>query len=86
LYAAGGADAATFHSSKGGSMTTKRRTRYLATGLEEGKRLAPSPRGGVAYSISRRGRYWEVCDSAGELVCLAVYKCGAHEVVRRLCV
>ncbi len=67
-------------------MTTKRGTRYLTTGLKEGKRPAPSPRNGVAYTINRRGRYWEVCDSAGDLVCLAVYKCGAREVVRRLCV
>ena len=36
------------------------------------------------YSIRRRNRYWEVIDSAGELVCLAVYKRGATEVIRRL--
>ena len=36
------------------------------------------------YRIRRRNRYWEVIDSAGELVCLAVYKRGATEVIRRL--
>lgn len=29
-------------------------------------------------------RWWEVRDSAGELVCLSVYRRGAREVVRRL--
>ena len=33
--------------------------------------------------IEQRGRYWAVFDGA-ELVCLAVYKRGAREVVRRL--
>ena len=32
----------------------------------------------------RRGRYWAVYDKAGRLVCLAVYRKGAREVVRRL--
>lgn len=39
-----------------------------------------------AYAIKRRKRFWEVLDSAGRLVCLTVYKRGAEEVVRRLCV
>ena len=34
--------------------------------------------------IMRRGRFWAVHDGAGQLVCLAVYKKGAREVVRRL--
>ena len=38
----------------------------------------------VSYSIQRHGRYWQVVDVAGELVCLTVYKRGAQEVVRRL--
>lgn len=38
----------------------------------------------AAYTIARRHRHWEVRDSAGELVCLTVYKRGAEEVVRRL--
>lgn len=38
----------------------------------------------ATYTISRRGRFWEVCDEAGTLVCITVYKCGAREVVRRL--
>ena len=36
------------------------------------------------YEVRRRGRFWEVIDSAGELVCITVYKRGAKEVVRRL--
>lgn len=36
------------------------------------------------YTIARRNRYWEVRDPDGELVCLAVYKRGAKEVVRRM--
>ena len=39
----------------------------------------------VAYTIKRNNRYWEVRDAAGRLVCLTVYKCGAREVVHRLC-
>ena len=39
-----------------------------------------------AYTIRRRYRHWEVRDPGGNLVCLTVYKCGAEEVVRRLCV
>ncbi len=38
----------------------------------------------ASYSIQRRGRYWQVVDAAGELVCVTVYKRGAEEVVRRL--
>lgn len=36
------------------------------------------------YEIRRRGRFWEVLDSMGELICMTVYKRGAKEVVRRL--
>jgi hypothetical protein len=36
------------------------------------------------YEIRRRGRFWEVLDMNGELVCMTVYKQGAKEVVRRL--
>lgn len=38
------------------------------------------------YTIRKRPwtRWWEVLDSAGELVCLTVYRRGAREVVRRL--
>ncbi len=36
------------------------------------------------YAVTRRNRYWEVRDPDGELVCLAVYKRGADEVVRRM--
>lgn len=38
------------------------------------------------YTIRKRQRFWEVLDATGELVCLTVYKRGAKEVVRRLCV
>jgi len=40
--------------------------------------------GQPAFTIQRRNRYWEVRDPVGDLVCLAVYKCGAKEVVRRM--
>ena len=39
----------------------------------------------AVYTIVRHHRYWEVRDPTGQLVCLTVYKCGAEEVVRRLC-
>lgn len=46
---------------------------------------SPAQSGSSAtYAISRRGRFWEVRDAAGILVCLTVYKCGAQEVIRRL--
>lgn len=34
---------------------------------------APQP----SYKIRRRGKFWEVLDAAGELVCVTVYKRGA---------
>ena len=37
-----------------------------------------------ALQIVRRGRFWAVHDGAGQLVCIAVYRKGAREVVRRL--
>ena len=37
-----------------------------------------------AGSFAKRGRFWAVTDAAGRLVCLAVYKKGAQEVLRRL--
>ena len=46
---------------------------------------AAEPSGGKpTYEIRRRGRFWEVLDATGELVCMTVYKRGAKEVVRRL--
>ncbi|MBA2671553.1 MAG: hypothetical protein H0U67_14370 [Gemmatimonadetes bacterium] len=36
------------------------------------------------FSIEKRSRAWAVLDQRGELVCLALYKKGAFEVVRRL--
>lgn len=36
------------------------------------------------FHIIRRGRFWAVKDPEGSLVCVAVYKKGALEVVRRL--
>lgn len=38
----------------------------------------------AGYTIKRRDRHWEARDPTGELVCVAVYKRGAIEVVRRL--
>ena len=34
--------------------------------------------------IERYGHYWAVYDGEGQLVCLAVYRKGAREVLRRL--
>jgi len=36
------------------------------------------------FEVRRSGRYWEVRDAAGQLVCLTVYRRGAAEVIRRL--
>jgi len=38
------------------------------------------------FTVTRygQGRFWAVRDSAGELVCVCVYKRGAQEVIRRL--
>lgn len=38
----------------------------------------------LTYEIRRRGRFWEVLDSMGKLVCMTVYKRGAKEVIRCL--
>ena len=35
-------------------------------------------------SIRKYGRYWQVVDADGALVCITVYRKGAIEVVRRL--
>lgn len=35
-------------------------------------------------TFEKHGRFWAVTDAAGRLVCLAVYKKGAAEVLRRL--
>jgi hypothetical protein len=45
---------------------------------------AEPPNWKPAYEIRRRGRFWEVLDATGELVCMTVYKRGAKEVIRRL--
>ncbi len=45
---------------------------------------APAAAPELGYKIKRRGKFWEVLDGAGELVCMTVYKRGAVEVVRRL--
>lgn len=37
-----------------------------------------------SYRITKRGRFWEVLDAEGALICLTAYKKGAAEVVRRL--
>jgi hypothetical protein len=34
--------------------------------------------------VSKRGKFWQVTDSKGSLVCVTVYKKGAEEVQRRL--
>lgn len=40
--------------------------------------------GVLRHTIAKRGRYWNVIDPLGRLVCVTVYKCGAKEVIRRL--
>jgi hypothetical protein len=34
--------------------------------------------------IEKRGKFWAVYADDGKLICIAVYKKGAEEVVRRL--
>src|SRR6185312_1875849 len=36
------------------------------------------------HAIVKRGRFWNVIDPFGALVCVTVYKSGAREVIRRL--
>jgi len=36
------------------------------------------------FTLTRRYRFWEVRDPAGELICITVYKCGGQEVIKRL--
>lgn len=40
--------------------------------------------GFALFQVARRGRFWEVRDAAGDLICLTAYKKGAVEVVKRL--
>lgn len=54
----------------------------MAHGRQDARDAAAAGRG--TYAVTRRNRYWEVRDPDGELVCLAVYKRGAKEVVRRM--
>lgn len=66
-----------------GPQTTRTRTlETLAVGLDG--IATPQEKHGATYTIGRRGRFWEVRDPIGTLVCMTVYKCGAQEVVRRL--
>jgi len=51
--------------------------------------LEPLTNGGTGlvhlrHSIAKRGRFWNVIDPTGALVCVTVYKRGAVEVSRRL--
>jgi hypothetical protein len=52
------------------------------TKKRQAEALSATPQ--LGYKIKRRGKFWEVIDGAGELVCMTVYKRGAVEVVRRL--
>ena len=36
------------------------------------------------YRYEKYGRFWAVYDGTGQMVCVAVYRKGAQEVVRRL--
>jgi len=65
-----------------------RRTRRLRPAGEP-TQSEPSMKGGSAsdvqrHSIAKRGRFWNVIDPRGALVCVTVYKRGALEVSRRL--
>jgi len=55
----------------------------MADTQKEGAPAAPE-KPSYTYQKRDRTRWWEVRDSAGELVCLTVYRRGAREVVRRL--
>jgi len=53
---------------------------------KKGKNRTTAAEENPRYTIqkSAKSRFWEVLDSAGELVCLTAYRRGAQEVVRRL--
>ena len=34
--------------------------------------------------VRKRGKFWVMCDDKGKLVCLAIYRRGALELIRRL--
>lgn len=48
------------------------------------KQSPPEEIGGYRLEAYGKTRYWQVTDPAGELVCIAVYKRGGREVMRRL--
>lgn len=48
------------------------------------KQSRPEELGGYRLEAYGNSRYWQVTDPAGELVCIAVYKRGGREVMRRL--
>jgi hypothetical protein len=48
------------------------------------KGARPEELGGYRLEAFGNSRYWQVIDPAGELVCVAVYKRGGREVMRRL--
>ncbi|MDQ2687668.1 MAG: hypothetical protein M3Y28_07365 [Armatimonadota bacterium] len=52
--------------------------------MQKRQRILHHPR--KAGDYEKYGRHWAVTDAAGQLVCLAVYKKGAQEVLRRLTV
>lgn len=58
----------------------------MSTAAKKAPKTRPADAAPPAYTIIKqtKSRWWEVRDSVGELVCLAVYKRGAVEVVRRL--
>ena len=61
---------------------------YRVRSLVEGRGGRPkhcmTPLTIASYRIAKRGRFWELSDAQGEIVCLTAYKKGAIEVVRRL--
>ena len=56
----------------------------MADGRDSGTSAAAGENPGFTIRKRKWTRFWEVLDSAGELVCLTVYRRGAREVVRRL--
>ena len=48
------------------------------------KGARPEELGGYRLEAFGNSRYWQVTDPAGELVCVAVYKRGGREVIKRL--
>jgi hypothetical protein len=60
------------------------RARLPARAAPTRKGAPPEELGGYRLEAFGNSRYWQVIDPAGELVCVAVYKRGGREVIKRL--